>query len=145
VRPKEHHPESLFEGATRSEAHGLQVEVGFDSERQLVTVKAEGDLNERSSLHLARQFREAVLGCGWQRLVCDCRSARFSESVIGIYESSDRLQRERVPRGLRIAVIYENDEQKHRFWETVVRNRGFMARVFRTPKEATDWLIDPEG
>jgi hypothetical protein len=119
------------------------VEVGFDSGISLINVKAEGELNGKSSRHLARRFREAARSSGWQRILCDCKATRFTESVIGIYEAPDRLQMEKVPRGLRIAVIYEKDEQKHRFWETVVRNRGFMARVFRNPEDAAKWLNDP--
>ncbi len=144
MHPDEGHPERIFEGASRSEASGLQVEVGLDFEKQWITVKAEGELNGKSSRHLAKCFSEATRRSGWQRILVDCRSIRFTESVIGIYEASDRLQQEGVPRALRIALIYENDEQKHRFWETVVRNRGFMARVFRSPNDAAGWLVKSE-
>ena len=128
---------------SRFEAGGLRFDIGVDPEDAVVRVRAVGDLNGKSNLHLAKHFSSAALKSNCNLVLCDLTAARLTDSVLGIYEYPARLQQQGVSRALRIAVVYENDEQKHRFWETVSRNRGFMTRVFRDTQEALDWLTDP--
>ena len=67
---------------------------------------------------------------------------KLTASLLDIYNNADHFEQWGVPHNLCMAVVYSEDEKAYKFWETVIRNRGFAARVFTDKDEAIGWLTN---
>ena len=99
-------------------------------------------MNSANAQEIARQIGAFASSHGCLRVLCDYSRTRIADSILGLYENPVRMEKSGLPRTLKIAVYYRRDEQKHRFWETVFRNRGYMLRAFRDRNDAVRWLLD---
>ncbi len=129
-------------GPARTENRDLRFEIGLDPEMMFVSARAEGRLNKEADLDILRRCAAKAMDARCLRIFCDYSMARAAGSVLDIHEKAGCLEQAGIPRAMRIALFYDQDEQKHRFWETVTRNRGYMVRVFKDKTAAIEWLID---
>jgi hypothetical protein len=91
-------------------------------------------------INVAYQVLKLAAENNCSRILCDYTETRFVESILGIYENPVRNRSIGFPLTIRVATIYATDEREHLFWETVSRNRGYDFRVFKSRKEALEWL-----
>ena len=113
-----------------------------DPALHVLQVRAQGDLTANNVLQITRRIREFASKYDCTRVLCDYVQTRVAASILSIYENPACMEKEGLTRNMRFAVWYERDEKKHRFWETVLRNRGYMARGFRSRQDAVRWLLD---
>ena len=143
-------PEGPTEGTQRPPASDkiqfgadrLTFAIGLNPTRNVLEVRAEGELNSKNARHIARKISEFASKHRCSRVFFDYSQTHLTDSILSIYENPPYMEREGLTRAMRLAVRYERDEQKHRFWETVFRNRGYMARVFNNEDDALQWLMD---
>ena len=120
---------------------GDQHNVVYDPKRDLIVARVSGTLSNKVRAEVIDQAAALSVVHDCDRLFCDYRDTEYVETTLGIYtygEEIDFLSPLR-PR-FRIAVLYSRDPGAHQFWETVMVNRGFLARVFLSEKDALAWL-----
>ena len=125
-------------------ADRLTFVIGLNSTCHVLEVRAKGEMNSDNAQQVARRISELVLQHRCYRVLFDYVKTHITDSILTIYETPPCMEKEGLTRAMRLAVCYEKDEQKHRFWETVFRNRGYMARVFEKEDDALQWLMDAE-
>ncbi len=125
-------------------ADRLTFAIGLDPTLNVLEVRAKGEMNSKNAQQVARRIREFASKHGCDRVLLDYVQTHITDSILSIYENPSRMEKEGLTRAMRLAVCYEQDGQKHRFWETVFRNRGYMARAFKNEDDALQWLMDAE-
>ena len=123
-------------------ADRLTFVIGLNPTLNVLEVRAKGEMNSDNARQVARRVCEFAAKHDCYRVLFDYVLTYFTDSILSIYENPSRMEQEGLTRTMRLAVCYEQDEQKHRFWETVFRNRGYMARVFNNEDDALQWLMD---
>ena len=115
--------------------------VEYEPARNLIVARVSGVLTNEVRSRVIDQAAAISLAHGCNRLFCDYRDAEYVESTLGIYTYGEEIAlRGPIRRQFRIAVLYARDASDHQFWETVMVNRGFLARVFLREEEALTWL-----
>ncbi len=105
-----------------------------------------------TGLTTARDLQEATSKCiamgkekGINRFLVDSEGLELSASFVDVFELCDKkYTAEKADRLSRIAVVLPRSTEAQevaRFYETVCRNRGWMANVVSTRQEAIDWLL----
>jgi hypothetical protein len=118
--------------------------IGLNPTLHVLEVRAEGEMNSNNAQQIARRISEFASKHDCCRVLFDYVQTHITDSILSIYETPPCMEKEGLTQAMRLAVCYERDEQKHRFWETVFRNRGYMARVFEKEDDALQWLMDAE-
>lgn len=119
----------------------MEPHIAYDPEFGVVTVKAEGILNNQVGLVLAQKATDIASKNQCSKILCDYTAMKVTASTLDIYEYPSLAIQMGVPRHIKVAVVYSTDEKSHKFWETVNRNAGFVARVFTLHDEAIKWLV----
>jgi hypothetical protein len=77
------------------------------------------------------------------RVLMDYRDATLEVSILDIYELPNILKKLGYSPGIQIAVVYSEASEKKEsflFYENVLRNAGFVHRVFTDLLESLAWL-----
>ncbi len=64
------------------------------------------------------------------------------DSTARTYETGSRATDLGYDHKFKAAILYSQDEMKHAFVETVMRNRRYNIRIFQDESEAISWLTD---
>jgi hypothetical protein len=123
----------------------MESDVEHRPQEGVITAAIRGELDNTSCMEAVRRVVELRERTGCLRLLLDCREARVTETTAGIYENPGRILAAGLTRAGRIALVYSRDREAHVFWETVSRNHGYDARVFRDLDAALDWLRAEDG
>jgi len=120
-------------------------QVYYDQEKGIVRADIEGDLVASITGAAALQGRELALTHGCQRYIVDMRQTIVRDSTTTTYMFMEGLEALGFDRTDRIAILYKNDEEKHRFAEMVAHNRGWRnIRYFPGLEEAEEWILKKE-
>lgn len=130
--------------AARFEEDGLRFEIRPNPDFHVLEILTQGRMTPQNMARLARQISALAESHGYQKVLLDHTRSRIDASMMEIYEDPVRMEKTGLSRALKLAVCYESDAEKLRFWETVSRNRGYMARIFRTRSRALRWLADEQ-
>lgn len=120
----------------------MEPKIVYNSEFGIVKVKAEGMLNNQIGLELVQKAIDIASKHQCSKIFCDYTEMKLVASIFEIYEYPSIAIQMGVPLHIKVAVVYSIDEESHKFWETVNRNAGFVARVFTLQDEALKWLVD---
>jgi hypothetical protein len=75
------------------------------------------------------------------RYLCDLRGAPNIESVSQNYDFAyEGASEAGLSRNARSALLTDPDDNTHNFIETLLRNAGFMVKIFVNREEAVAWL-----
>jgi len=105
-------------------------------------VRVSGDNTPETIERYWRQMLEACAEHGMNRVLIEENLVGPSLRQMQMFELIDGRPDAR-PRGVVIAYVDTNPEHdfdRLQFAETVARNRGFLLQLFRTVREAEEWL-----
>ena len=120
----------------------MSSEVVYNSKHNVVSAKATGVLNYDVGKGLVEKFLKVAVDHKCHKVFCDYSKMKLPVSILEIYDNADHFELWGVPRNFLIAVVYSEGQKVYKFWETIVRNRGFAARVFNDKDEALKWLAN---
>lgn len=107
-----------------------------------IILKVMGDISRHTAMqHIVEAH---VLGgeLGTNRFLVDLSESRNIDSTIDQYEfvHTDMMKPEEIDRSARVAALVSPDDHTHDFVETVIRNAGFILRLFRDRDAALGFL-----
>jgi hypothetical protein len=114
--------------------------VGFDLKLNVVRLKATGEINKRTAAWIANNALRAAAKHKCNRVLCDYTDVKLTASILEIYQNPLGFKQWKIPRNLKIALLYSKDDESFQFWETRMYNIGFIARIFKQEDEAAKWL-----
>jgi hypothetical protein len=120
----------------------MHSDVVYNSKLNVVSAKATGVLNYEVGKGLVEKILKVAANHKCHKVFCDYSKTQLPASILEIYDNADHFEQWGVPHNFWIAVFYSEDQKVYKFWETVVRNRGFAARVFNDKKVALKWLTN---
>jgi len=114
----------------------------FDNDADICTVYITGTFTRPGDAveieHVVINLHN-VLGCG--RFLIDMTNAHIVSTTIDTFEAGNPpAEISKILRALRVAVLYSELTEDHRFLETVAVNRGFTLYVFDENDKAVKWL-----
>ena len=117
-------------------------DISFNSELNVVCVKATGELNNETGAWIAERALEVIAKHKCDKIFFDYSKMKVTASFSDIYENPMLFDLWGITHNISIAVVYSQDEEKFKFWETRMKNNGFLARVFTQEDEALKWLTE---
>ena len=109
----------------------------------VILVRVNGILNSRIAIEIGERALAFAKEQGCKKFLFDYREARVVESTTGIYYNPTLMVKSGFdPNMYQVAILYIHDEADYMFWETVARNKGYVARVFKRMDEALAWLSE---
>ena len=119
----------------------MSIEYRIAIEGDLLRVVATGtddSLAEAQAYSLA--VLQAAVEHGATRILSDERELAYRLGIIDTYALAQAIA-ERAPSVGRAALVTARENQPEaEFWETVVRNRGLVVRIFERLEDAEAWL-----
>ena len=120
----------------------MSSDVVYNSKLNVVSAKATGVLKYEVGKRLVEKILKVAANHKCHKVFCDYSKMKLPVSILEIYDNADHFELWGVPRNFLIAVVYSEGQKVYKFWETIVRNRGFAARVFNDKDEALKWLAN---
>jgi len=77
------------------------------------------------------------------RILIDMRRRELVSSKISSYLAGSKCEELGFSKKFKAAVLYARNEQAYQAFETFVRRRGCVIRVFKDEQLALAWLLDP--
>jgi hypothetical protein len=111
----------------------------------IVWLELRGDIHFQDSVDAMRAAAAAARENASDRLVFDLRASRHAEFHAMTLESARMAPDIGLSTALRCAVIGNEGDPRLAFIEDVAANRGFKARAFTDPAQATAWLKAGRG
>lgn len=74
------------------------------------------------------------------RLLFDHRNAQVIDDVTNTFKAGRNADKLGFEKKYVAAILYSEDERKHMFIETVMRNRGYQIKIFDCETKAINWL-----
>ncbi len=119
----------------------MSPEVEYLEEHDIVRICSHGQIKGSSEAPLIVNLVEPILeeySCN--RLLHDVRDTEILDSTAETYQVPQIANELEFDRGIKVAILYSQEEEKHKFLETVMLNRGYRFRVFKNESEAISWL-----
>ena len=113
-----------------------------EAEHPYVTIVVTSDITSELALAFFKAGTEEVVRQERSGILVDMRSVRSVQSTVGNYELAKQMDREGIPRYIRIAGVTAPDDISHDFMEITTCNRGFNVRLYRSMEEAKQWLTE---
>jgi hypothetical protein len=111
----------------------------------VLVVTFSGASNEANSTAMTRRYFELVQASGRSRVLADVRALRGRLSGAGTYFLVRNLPVERVPTGIKTAVVEAAENREFaNFLETTAANAGVYFRCFLDYDAALAWLESPD-
>ena len=107
---------------------------------RFVHIVASGEIQAAETARMAKAGLALAREAGCRRYLIDYRQTTVADTTIDTYEFMSNLEKIGITRKDRIAFVMAQDEDAHRFAETVARNRGSHIRYFIDSENAVDWL-----
>ncbi|MDA0745358.1 MAG: STAS/SEC14 domain-containing protein [bacterium] len=123
----------------------MSFRIEVDEVFQVVRVEASGDLNPDVGLQIAGEATAVAEPHGIKRFLYDFREMVPRSIAAEVYQLPSRMGEAGMDRSQKIAVVYTGDEERFRYFETVVRNAGFEVFLFTDIDDAMQWLIGDGG
>jgi hypothetical protein len=120
----------------------MDSDISFNSEINVVCVKATGELNHETGARIAERTLRVIAKHKCNKIFCDYSKMKVTASFWEIYENPILFDLWGIPHNFNIAVIYSQDEDSFKFWEARMQNAGFIVRVFTQEEEALKWLTE---
>ena len=120
----------------------MRSKVVYNTKHNVVRAKATGMLSYEVGKELVEKILKVAANHKCHKVFCDYSKMKLPASILEIYDNADHFEQWGVPHNFWIAVVYSKDQKVYKFWETVVKNRGFAARVFNDKNEALKWLTN---
>ena len=120
----------------------MEFDVVFDAKLNVVSVKANEALSYWLEMEIVKEILEIASKNKCRKILYDYSEATVPVSRLDIYELPEYFEKWGVPRNLMMAFVYSDNENLFRFLETVARNNGFVARVFKSKDKAIGWLTN---
>lgn len=122
------------------------VSVEYDSALCIVRCKLTGPIAAayvgrmaQDGLHMAREH-----GC--PRFIVDYRDGKVVDTTLDTFEFMAHLEHMGFTSSDRIALVYAQDGEAHRFAELVAHNRGWInIRYFEDYEAAEAWILQPRS
>ncbi len=114
--------------------------IEYQSDRNLIVVRHEGDLNRAVLSSYGAEAIKSAAQHNCHRFLVDVTRSVIVEETIGVFEFVTDLGKLGLQRTDKVAVVIARDTADHLFFETIARNRGYNLRYFRDVRSAMDWL-----
>ena len=119
----------------------MKVEARFDKKRGYIEVSHSGVYNSfMQDGQLTSVLENLEEGQHCTKLLFDGRDMVIDCQLSKIFFSGEHFDRVGLDHRYQIAILYNEHEDKIKFLELVIQNRGHNVRAFRDEKEAIDWL-----
>ncbi len=116
-----------------------------DFDHKTIRIVVSGTMHAKGSLDMGLEAVRQARELGWRKFLVDMRTSSVKDSTIETYQHMDHFQESGYLRTDFIAAVYQHDEERHRFAEDVVRNRGWSGvRYFKKLEDAESWLVERE-
>ena len=120
----------------------MEVTTKFDSTTNIYTVRVAGAYCRPADGHeVQRMVADFCAAHGCRRVLIDFTGATVLGGTLPTYQTG-QLSPDvgKVIRKLKLALLYTVISEEERFFENVVSNRGYLARVFDARDTALAWL-----
>jgi hypothetical protein len=117
--------------------------IEYWQKEHILSAKTSGPINLDTLKQFASEIIAALSKNNASKVLTDYRDANLEVSILDIYELPKILKRLGYSPGIQIAVVYSEASKKKEsflFYETVLRNAGFVHRVFTDLLESLAWL-----
>jgi hypothetical protein len=119
----------------------VKVEARFDKRRGFIVVSHSGVYKTfMQDGQLTSVLENLKEGRHCSKLLFDGRDMVIDCQLSKIFFSGEHFDRVGINHNFKIAILYNEYEDKIKFLELVVQNRGHNMRAFKNEKEAIDWL-----
>ncbi len=119
------------------------VAFSFDAEHRCLIVKVTGSLAQLGTVSYYEQLRAAMEAHHSTRCLCDATEAEVDCRPVETVKASDTYFEVGLPRTWKRAMIVSPRlADRAEFWETAMRNRGHLVKVFRDWDSALAWLAE---
>ncbi|MEE4255088.1 MAG: hypothetical protein V2I50_13685 [Desulfuromusa sp.] len=95
-------------------------------------------LNEVESIMKNLRLTADYFTC--PRILCDVRDVRVVDRFSDMYQLGSKIAASGVVRNYSTAILFAEDETKHRIVEKVLCNRGYRLKLFREEDDALKWI-----
>lgn len=119
----------------------MTIKTQFQVDRHILLVKASGsDDNVDDVIHYGMSVIQKASESGCRAILCDEIDLRYTIDRADTYQEASFIA-ENAPHVAWVALVVHPERAKEaHFWETVVVNRGLVARVFESVARARAWL-----
>lgn len=128
---------------TRTRDHTMPYVIALSEDERYLRVRIDAPVTRALASTIGRDLKAAGTAHGVSRFLYDVRDAPNIESVFGnygfAYQNMSEVEASRVARH---AILVRADDRSHDFVETLLRNAGYDARLFRSEEEAVAWLCE---
>jgi hypothetical protein len=121
----------------------MNIEIKYLDEHDIVRISWHGLFSgPRDAPSMMNQARPVLEGHACTRILFDFGEAQIVDSTLRTYETGSRAKDLGYDQKFKAAILYSQDEKKHAFVETVMRNRRYNIRIFQDESTAISWLTD---
>ena len=113
----------------------------YDSEINCVILRVEGVVTLERISKLAPEVARLCKEYDCQRLLNDMSETTIDISVVGLFNSPSIMEKSKVSRTIKRALVVPLSFKEKNFLETVTRNRGHKLAVFVDIEKAKQWLL----
>ncbi len=114
--------------------------IQFDAETQIMNVIQNGVYEIGESTKMIEYFSKLMLTNNCRKVLIDNKNGSIKANTIDIYNRPKKFEKAGLPRNIKVAILYGEQNEQERFYETVLKNRGYNFRNFKHPEEAMKWL-----
>jgi len=120
----------------------MDYRVDIDNENEIVLCTCTGMLDLASAKLMTRDVRKRAFELGY-RLLHDVTNVSLGIGIADAYSfplDMENIYEDFKHRQGKVAIVYKEDEEFWKFFETTARNAGVSVLVFCETEEAVSWL-----
>jgi len=114
----------------------------YDSENDCILLRFNGVVSLDTITEVAPQVAQLSEKTGCLRLLNDMSAAQITIAFLELFDSPDIMDRSKITRAIKRALVVPHDFANADMLETLTRNRGHDLRVFHDADTASEWLLE---
>ena len=123
----------------------MNSDIAYVPEFGVVKAKQVGELNNQTGMEIVQKATDIASKQKCGKILFDFTEMEVTAPILEIYHTPSLFIKMEIPHYFKLALVYSDDEESHKFWETVMRNSGFITRVFTEHSKALKWLTNQKS
>ena len=120
----------------------MPFQVTYDSEIDCVVTAITGNMDKNLIADFFSEVGRVALENNCMRILSDLRAGKITAPATDIYEMAGSLEKKKILKSFRRAIVISQDHEDFAFWETVCYNQGHqIVKIFEDYEQAKSWVL----
>lgn len=116
--------------------------VTYDSNIDCVVTRISGNMDTALITDFFSEIGKVAATNNCIRVLSDLREGKIAAPMTDIYEMAKSLDKLKILKSFKRAIVISQDHKDYQFWETVCYNQGYhKVKLFTDYEQAKKWLL----